>query len=195
MTQVAHPGGSVRLRAGAPRYRLALAALAAWVITGTAAVAQSPQPSSPVSDAAPAASAEAPEPEAQRAQRSRSPRHGPHRLSTGGLDVTIQSMTRALDLDAAQQARLREILLEEHRQILQARSEHSGPGADRVGPVLAILDRTRDQIRAMLHEDQKIKYQASVPRDQLAPANADVEHWLSLTRSKDPMDDAAGAAR
>ena len=95
-------------------------------------------------------------------------------------------MTRTLELDAAQQARLRQILQDEHRLILEVRSEHSGPDADRVGPVLAILDHTRDQIRTMLREDQQIKYQASVPRDQLAPANADVEHWLSVTRPKNP---------
>jgi hypothetical protein len=196
MTHIPDPRGSPRSHP--PQCRFALAAIVACVVAGADAPAQSPQASSPASDPASAASAEVSgspaaaldvpqsqqSPAAERAGNRR--RHGPHRPFTGGVDATVQSMARTLDLDAAQQARLRQILQEEQRLILQVRSEHSGPQADRVGPVLAILDRTRDQVRAMLRENQQMKYQASVPRDHLAPANADVEHWLSVTRPKDP---------
>jgi hypothetical protein len=57
-------------------------------------------------------------------------------------------------------------------------TDNPRPGADRVGLTLAILERTREQIRAMLNDEQKKKYPASVTRELIAPADADT--WLKL---------------
>jgi hypothetical protein len=113
--------------------------------------------------------------------RGRGPRH-PQRLTPEQvIDERIHRLAKILELDEAQQARLREVLRSERRQINSVR-ENPHPGADRVGPMLAILDRTREEIRAMLNEEQRKKYPAAVPRDSTAPATADVDYWMRLTQ-------------
>jgi hypothetical protein len=89
-------------------------------------------------------------------------------------------LARSLDLDASQQARLRELLESQRQQLRQLWADPGVSGTDRVGPTLAIFDRTRDQIRAMLTDEQKKKYPAAAPRELTAPAQADPEHWLRL---------------
>jgi len=91
-----------------------------------------------------------------------------------------------LALDEAQQARLRAVLQSERQQINRVLRDNPQPGADRVGPMLAILDRTREEIRAMLNEEQRKNYPAAVPRDSTAPANVDVDYWMRLTRPAPP---------
>jgi hypothetical protein len=116
--------------------------------------------------------------------RAGGPRHPPQHLTAEqALNERVSRMTRALELNEAQQARLREILTNERQQIMKLRTDNPHPGAERVGPALAILDRTREEIRAMLNEEQKKKYPAVVPRDMTAPANADVDYWMRLTHT------------
>ena len=109
----------------------------------------------------------------------------PTRRTAGqGIDESVRRMTRSLDLDPAQQAKLRQILLDQQRQALKVRTGDSEAGADRVGATLAIVDQTKARIRAMLNEEQSKKYSVDVPRDQTAPAQADLEHWMQLQESK-----------
>jgi hypothetical protein len=111
--------------------------------------------------------------------RGRGQRHPPQHLTAEQvLNERVNRMTRALELNDAQQARLREVLTNERQQLMKLRTS----GTDRVGPALAILDRTREDIRAMLNEEQKKKYPAVAPRDMTAPASADVDYWMGLTR-------------
>ena len=98
------------------------------------------------------------------------------------IENRVHVLTKALDLSGPQQTKLRQILQAQRQQIQKVWAANPRPAADRVGPTTAILERTRDQIRAMLTESQKKKYQAAVPREQLGPAYADPDHWMQLTR-------------
>jgi hypothetical protein len=113
--------------------------------------------------------------------RARGPRRPPQRLTAEqALNERVHRLTQALELNEAQQVRLRAVLTNERQQILKLRTDPH-PEGDQVGAALAILDRTREEIRAMLNEEQKKKYPAAVPRDMTAPANADVDYWMRLT--------------
>jgi len=107
-----------------------------------------------------------------------------HRTVAQGIDENVRRLTRGLDLTAEQQSKLREILWDRHRQITNLRSERLDAGADRVGLNVAIQDRTKARIRAILNEDQKKKYSTDVPRDMTAPAQADLKHWMDVQESK-----------
>lgn len=102
------------------------------------------------------------------------------------IDARVRRLAKMLALDEAQQARLRAVLQSERQQINSIWRDNPHPGADRVGPMLAILDRTREEIRAMLNEEQRKNYPAAVPRDSTAPANVDVDYWMRLTRPAPP---------
>jgi len=120
-------------------------------------------------------------------------RHGPARHLTvaQSIDESVRRLTRALDLDSLQQTRLRQILLDQHRQVLQLRSGNAAGPVDVTGTTMAIYEQTKARIRAMLNDDQKKKYPADVPRDSLAPAQADLQHWMQLQDSKRKQDDSA----
>jgi hypothetical protein len=106
-----------------------------------------------------------------------------HRSVAEGIDEAVRRLTRSLDLDAGQQAKLREILWDEHRQVMNLRSGDRAPGADWVGTTLATVEQAKARIRAMLTEEQKKKYMADVPREQTAPGQADLQHWMDLQDS------------
>jgi hypothetical protein len=119
--------------------------------------------------------------------KAKAPRH-PQRLTPEQvIDERVQRLARSLDLDETQQAKLRGILENEHRQISTVRTESPPAGVDRVGLMLAILDRTREEIRAMLSEEQRKKYPAAVPRGSTAPASADLDFWMRRTQPPPPQ--------
>lgn len=100
------------------------------------------------------------------------------------IDARVRRLATGLDLDEAQQRRLREVLENERRQIRELRTGNPHPGADRIGPMLAILEKTREEIRAMLTDEQRQKYPAPVPQDSTAPANADLDYWIRQTQPR-----------
>jgi hypothetical protein len=100
-----------------------------------------------------------------------------------GIDETVRRLTRGLDLDPAQQAKLREILWDEQRQARKLRA-NSGAGVDWPSATATIVDQTKARIRVMLNDEQKKKYSMDVPREGLAPAQADLQHWMQLQESK-----------
>jgi hypothetical protein len=119
--------------------------------------------------------------------RGKGPRH-PQRLTPEQvIDEQVRSLTKGLELNETQQAKLRAILENEHRQISQVRTGSPQGGADRVGLMLAVLDRTREEIRAMLNEEQRKKYPAAVPRGSTAPASADLDYWMRRTQPPPPQ--------
>ena len=129
--------------------------------------------------------APAPPSAADEPARSLAPDHHPtHRTAGQGIEDRVNLLSRGLGLDAAQQAQLRELLVNEHRQIAQVWRDNAQPTADRVGPTRAIIEHTKAQIRAMLTDEQRTKYPAAVPQGQLAPANADLDKWMSLMNQK-----------
>jgi hypothetical protein len=112
-------------------------------------------------------------------------RHGAAgRTPAEAINETVRRMTRALDLNVEQQLKLREILMEQHRDILKLRTDGGGPGTDRVAMSAAIVDRIKSRIRAMLTDEQKTKYMSDVPFEQTALAQADLQHWLDIQDAK-----------
>ena len=108
------------------------------------------------------------------------------------LDEGVGRLTRGLDLDPGQQESLRQILVDQHRRIMKLRSANSAAATDVTGTMLAIYDQTKARIRAMLNDEQKKKYSADVPHGDLAPAQADLKHWMDLQESKRRQDHAEG---
>ena len=149
------------------------------------AVAAAADASQPAAAAAstPEASAEPPTPNAATPRVSH---HRPARRLTvaQSIDESVRRLARGLDLDLSQQVRLRQILVDQHQQMMQLRTRGPGVSGDMTGAMLAIYDQSRARIRAMLNEEQLKKYPAVVPREQTAPAQADLQHWMQLQESK-----------
>jgi hypothetical protein len=121
--------------------------------------------------------------------RARVPRPQTHRTVGQGIDETVRRMSRGLDLDPEQQGKLRDILLDQQRQIRKLRSENPQAGVDWAGATTGIVDQTKARIRAMLNKEQKEKYSTDVPREMTAPAQADLQHWMRIQESNRQKDD------
>jgi uncharacterized membrane protein len=124
------------------------------------------------------------------APRSRSHRP-PHRTPAQVIDANVRRLAQGLKLDQQHQIELRKILVDQYAQMIQLRTE-SAPSTDRVGAMRAIVDRTRDRIRAMLNDEQKKQYATDVPREVTAATRADLEHWLDVrdAQRKEGMDES-----
>lgn len=147
--------------------------------------------------AVPVASGASASPPAAAAVSPRSSRRRPARHLTVAqkIDEDVRRLTRGLKLDPGQQQKLRQILVEQHRQIVALRSGDSAASPDVAGTTLAIYGQTKARIRAMLNDEQKKKYSADVPRAGLAPAQADLKHWMDLQESKRRQEQAEGHAK
>jgi len=120
-----------------------------------------------------------------RAARSRVRRAPGH-----GIDDTVRRLARGLGLDEAQQKKLRDVLWDEQKQVWRLR-QNPGAGVDWASAAATIVEQTRTRIRALLNDEQKQKYAVDVPRDQTAPAQADVAHWIQLQDSKRAQESGA----
>lgn len=103
----------------------------------------------------------------------------PHLTPAQVIDANVRRLAQGLKLDQEQQVKLREILVDQYAQLMKLRTE-SAPGTDHTGAMRAIVDRTRQNIRAMLNEEQKRQYSTEVPREVTAATRADLEHWLQV---------------
>jgi hypothetical protein len=106
-------------------------------------------------------------------------------IGAGTLEDRVMVFTRSLNLDPGQQAKLRKILTEQRDSVRRIWSDKALLPAERAPATRAANERTGDQIRAMLNDDQKKKYnppQPSTPRD--AGDKRSVEQWLDASRQK-----------
>jgi hypothetical protein len=111
----------------------------------------------------------------------------PHRAARSTLEDRVKALTRSLDLDAAQQDGLRQVLEKQREQVRKVWSDESSvPPAYRVSATRTISDATADQIRALLNEEQRKKYTPPrQPRDAAADSTKrSVEDWMNATKSK-----------
>ena len=142
----------------------------------------------PAGAAVPAAdpSGAAAKPTAPQGESQKATRHRPPKSLTPAqrIDENVRRLTRGLDLDPSQQEQFRQILVDQHRHIMALRSSQSTAPVDAAGASLAIYDQTKARIRAMLNDEQRKKYSVEVPRDELAPAQADLQHWMDLQEAK-----------
>jgi hypothetical protein len=101
-----------------------------------------------------------------------------------GVEDRVRLLTRSLNLDSKQEPRLREVLEEERASIRRVWTDPERINQDRVTPTLAIFNHTKEQIRAILTDEQRKKYPAAVSHDALAPAQADRDYWIRLTQPR-----------
>ena len=103
-----------------------------------------------------------------------------------GMDDRIKVFSQALNLDDAQQTKLRKVLESQREQIIKLWSDSSLPAANRIGATQAISDSSADQIRAFLNEEQRNKYNS--PRQSheatIDSSKRSVEDWMELTKPK-----------
>ena len=96
-----------------------------------------------------------------------------------GLDDRVAMLTKALELDAKQQVALRKVLQREREHVLEVWSDTSVAPARRVAATQAIGDRTADQIRALLNDEQKKKYNPPRQVHEAAGSSRSVEAWMT----------------
>jgi hypothetical protein len=93
------------------------------------------------------------------------------------LDHRLKVLTKALNLDARQQAELRKILESQRQAVTKIWSDPALLSAERVPATRAAEERTAEQIRAILNDEQKNRYNPPKPQGaQAAPPN--VEAWM-----------------
>jgi len=103
----------------------------------------------------------------------------------GSLNDRVREMTRALDLNAGQQAKLREILEAQRAQIQKVWNDPAIAPSNRTAVTAKIAEQTSDRIRAMLSDDQKKRYNPPKQAEQRPPSGSpSVEEWMSKTRPK-----------
>ncbi len=105
----------------------------------------------------------------------RAPSHSP--AGGGTLDHRVKVLAKALDLDSRQQAELWKILESQREAVTKIWSDPTLLAAERVPATRAVEDRTAEQIRAILNDEQKKRY--NPPKPQGAPAPPpNVEAWM-----------------
>lgn len=104
-----------------------------------------------------------------------------HQHSGHTLEDRVRILTQWLSLDATQQTELRKVLQGQREQVRSLWSDTSVPAAYRISATQAISDKTGDQIRALLNEEQKKKFNPPrPPRDETAAsARPNVEDWIN----------------
>ena len=139
----------------------------------------------PAADAPPAADVSAPT-ETPAVTSAQPP--AMHQMARPRADDRVAVLTRALNLNSDQQLQLSQVLESRREQIRQVWSDNSGPAAYRISATRAIDDRTADQIRALLNDEQKKKYNPSRPPHKLGPGveEPSVEDWMKATQGPAP---------
>jgi Spy/CpxP family protein refolding chaperone len=117
------------------------------------------------------------------AARPRQP-HVIGHTSESGLDSRVQMLTKALDLDTAQQAQLKSVLENQREQLLKILHDGTVPATDRLGAARAVGMQTADRIRALLTEEQRKKYKPPVQPHEPATGEGarTVEDWMKMAQ-------------
>ena len=119
------------------------------------------------------------QPEATASPASTAPHDARRRVT---LQDRVMVLARDLNLDQAQQDAVLRILQAGHEQTLRIRSNTSISGSARIEQFRLLQDNTVLQIRDVLNEDQKKKYDPlAVRKREPAEAQKTVEDWLELT--------------
>jgi hypothetical protein len=104
----------------------------------------------------------------------------PRRYTRLGIDDQVKGLARNLGLNDAQQSAVKKILEQRQQATLRIRRESSG--SDRISRFRALQVRTAAQIRAVLNDEQKKKYNplGQRPPQQTSPQPS-VEDWIKAT--------------
>jgi len=98
------------------------------------------------------------------------------------IDDRVLRLTKTLELDQAQQSAVKKILEQRLQQIEWIRRDPSISGGDRIEKFRTLQASTVEQIRGVLNDEQKKKYDPlAVRRLQPAPEQRSVQDWLEAT--------------
>jgi len=110
----------------------------------------------------------------------------PHRASSRykrpTLDDRVAVLSKNLELTEVQRSAVKKILEQRQQQTVRIR-ESEAPGNVRIEQFRALQERTVAQIRAVLTDEQKKKYDPLIPRTRPAPSTPQrsVEDWIKAT--------------
>lgn len=174
--------GPVPPRGGLGRFAASLGCALALLRAAPAGAVDAP----PV----PPATASAPESlksDGSDADQHRVPHSRPRRATPQqAIDQAVRRMTAALDLDPGQQAALRSALVQERLDIRRVASDEAQAGGSKAERIRAVIDSTREKIRATLNDEQRKKYPGVTPADLLGPTHTDLDYWLRATQARPP---------
>jgi len=110
---------------------------------------------------------------------------GVHHKGLSPLDRRVALLTKELKLDASQQVRVKKILQAHQAQVSRLWSYTSLAPALRINATQTIGDRTADQIRALLNDEQRKKYVQEHKREaKVGTGGADVQAWMTSNKVK-----------
>jgi hypothetical protein len=100
------------------------------------------------------------------------------RVRTGGsLQHRVDVLSKALQLDARQRTELLTILEGQRQAVGKIWSDPALLPAERTPATRALQERTADQIRSILSEEQRQRYNPPKPQGA-APPSPDVDAWM-----------------
>jgi hypothetical protein len=100
------------------------------------------------------------------------------RVRTGGsLQHRVDVLSKALQLDARQRTELLAILESQRQAVSKIWSDPALLPAERTPATRAVQERTADQIRSILSEEQRQRYNPPKPQGA-APPSPDVDAWM-----------------
>lgn len=106
-------------------------------------------------------------------------RHALHWYKTVSIDDQVKSLARNLDLNEAQQSAVKRIL--ERRQQETLRIRQATAPSDRIDALRALQVHTAAQIRAVLNDEQKMKYNPLGQRPPETSPQRSMEDWMKAT--------------
>ena len=102
-----------------------------------------------------------------------------HHRGRVSLDDQVKGLAKNLDLSEAQQAAVKRILERRQQESLRIMRTSSGP--DGIGRLQALQIRTVEQIRSVLNDEQKKKYNPLTPAPPQTSPQRSVEDWMKAT--------------
>jgi hypothetical protein len=102
-----------------------------------------------------------------------------HHRGRVALDEQVKGLAKNLDLSEAQQAAVKRIL--ERRQQESLRIMRTSSGTDGIGRLRALQIGTVEQIRSVLNDEQKKKYNPLTPAPPQTSPQRSVEDWMKVT--------------
>ena len=116
----------------------------------------------------------------QDSEPARPAQPAPHRSKRRvTVDDQVKGLATSLDLNQEQQVAVKKIL--ERRQQESVRIMRSGSGPDAIDRFRALQAGTVEQIRAVLNDDQKKKYNPLAPHPPQASDQPSVQDWIKAT--------------
>ena len=100
------------------------------------------------------------------------------------VDDRVKVLAKNLDLNESQQTAVKKILERRQQETLRIQRDSTLAGSARIEQFRMLQDRTAEQIRAVLNEEQRKKYDPFAARRIPQTEGRSVEDWLKATTPK-----------